>query len=315
MTLLSAWRLLSALSLLALGCHVPMGKSPAGVDTFAPPTATGVPLAVAPMLMGMQSAPRCAPASKASCLGEMTIVHTAYLVQHPQKTFQIEAGIAAKGKDDLARFSLLDRLALDFEATSSTGKNLADLRRSGWPSPSFVLLTHAHWDHTSGLLDLDHPRVILGPGEEQFWKNIPKDRPPVAMVHHSAGATLESFSWDGPAFENFPSSHDLFGDGSVVLVPLPGHTPGSLGVFLSSVQGRRVLFVGDTAWSHEAFELPSHKLKLMSDLTDSNTSQLSESLWKLHALKQRYPDLLIVPTHDGDAFAALSRLVTGHTSP
>jgi glyoxylase-like metal-dependent hydrolase (beta-lactamase superfamily II) len=91
----------------------------------------------------------------------------------------------------------------------------------------------------------------------------------------------------------------------VVLVPLPGHTPGSLGIFINSFRGRRVFFIGDAAWGMEGIELPSHKLKLLSDRTDNDTQVLSETLWRLHWLHLKHPDLLIVPAHDLQAFEAV----------
>ncbi len=50
----------------------------------------------------------------------------------------------------------------------------------------------------------------------------------------------------------FDESLDLFGDGRLVLVPLPGHTPGSVGLFVTLDSGRRLFFSGDTSWRLEA---------------------------------------------------------------
>ena len=38
---------------------------------------------------------------------------------------------------------------------------------------------------------------------------------------------------------------DLFDDGSVVFVPLPGHTGGSNGMFVNLRSGKRFFFMGD----------------------------------------------------------------------
>lgn len=183
------------------------------------------------------------------------------------------------------------------------------LLEAGHPRPSFVLITHAHWDHTGGLLDLHHPRVILGPGEADFVENFPAEKPPTVMPHHLAGATLATFPWDGPGLREFPAGHDLFGDGSVVLVPLPGHTPGSVGVFLSLVRGRRLLFVGDATWTDDGFRLPSHKLAPLSKTTDDDPARLSDRVSHIHHLQRHDPKLLVVPTHSGAAFRAVAALV------
>jgi glyoxylase-like metal-dependent hydrolase (beta-lactamase superfamily II) len=122
------------------------------------------------------------------------------------------------------------------------------------------------------------------------------------MKDHFEGASTETFSWDSGPYETFDRSHDVFGDGSVVLVPLPGHTPGSIGVFLDSVRHRRLLFVGDAAWSNRAIEIPSHKLAPFSKIADQDTSVLADTLWRLHHLHELDPSILMVPTHDGLAF-------------
>jgi len=302
-------RFFAALAALALaGCSltVPLQPSRPEHQTFTAPTRPGVDLTVVPLRTGGQHAPRCAPAGEASCLDQVEIVHAAYLVKHPRATFLIESGLSQKNRDDLEKFSPYERAI--FEYVPQGGLKNA-LLGAGHPRPSFVLITHAHWDHTGGLLDLRHPRVILGPGEAEFVKNFPADKPPTVMPHHLAGATLSTFPWDGPAFENFPSSHDLFGDGSVVLVPLPGHTPGSVGVFLSQVKGRRLLFVGDATWTDDGFRLPSHKLAPLSKTTDDDPARLSETIWRIHHLQRHDPGLLVVPTHSGAAFRAVASLV------
>lgn len=50
-------------------------------------------------------------------------------------------------------------------------------------------------------------------------------------VARKAGAEQQGYlpqEWDQPqGFKTFDSEHDVYGDGKVVLVPMPGHTPGS----------------------------------------------------------------------------------------
>jgi len=58
------------------------------------------------------------------------------------------------------------------------------------------------------------------------------------------GRTTIDYELDGPPVLTFTRSHDLFGDGSVVLVDLAGHTPGSVGVLLHTSAGP-VLLAGD----------------------------------------------------------------------
>lgn len=292
---------------LSLGaCTLPMKPDQPAYQTFAPAPGPGTDVAVVPILMGSAKAPRCAAAGEATCFGAIEIVHTAYLLRHPRGNVLVDAGLSTRGREDLGRYPLVRRMMLDYEAKGA-GSLKAGLAAAGNPPIAYVVLTHVHWDHTSGLRDLDHPRVLMAGEDVAFGQSQHGDDSPV-MYDHLDGADVTTVNWDGPPVENFEASHDLFGDGSVVLVPMPGHTPGSLGVLVTRVHGKRLLFIGDTAWSMDAVAMPSHKMKLMSRFADHDPDVLSEALWRLHHLHARDPDLVMVPTHDGAAFAAVSAL-------
>ena len=57
-----------------------------------------------------------------------------------------------------------------------------------------------------------------------------------------------------PVTIDFSASLDWFGDGSVVFVPLSGHTPGSLGTFINRTPGERLFHVGDAVNTTEAID-------------------------------------------------------------
>jgi glyoxylase-like metal-dependent hydrolase (beta-lactamase superfamily II) len=292
------------LAIAILGCRltVPMSADRAEHARFVSTERHRVPLEVVALRMGTQKAPGCAPAGEATCFTCKELVHAAFVVKHPRATFLVDSGLSAR--NELGRFTLTERAIFEYAEEGSLGQLLLanDL------APDFVVVTHAHWDHTAGLVDLKSPRVMLGPGEAEFVRAFPKAKTPVVMPDHLAHARLDTFAWDGGPIENFDRSHDLFGDGSVTLVPLPGHTPGSIGVLLDSVKGRRVLFVGDAAWSIRGVEIPSHKSAPLSEVADHDTKTLSDTLWKLHHLREHDPSLLIVPTHDGEMFREVAAL-------
>ena len=292
---------LLGVALLSSGCStIPLAPDRPEFSIFASSAAPATAMEIVPLLLGHSRAPRCASAGEESCLATVPLVHAAYLVKHPQGTFLIDSSISSG--DDVARFPLMNRLALGFTRDGDLKEALA---QAGVAQVDFVLITHAHWDHTGGLVDLPRPRAVLGPGELEFVRAFPKDAAPSVMPDHLAGAAVETFAWDGGAYQNFPRSHDWFGDGSVVLVPLSGHTPGSVGIFLNAVHGRRLLFIGDAAWSMDAVTRPSHKLKPLSDLTDTDRAGTSDGLWRLHHLQQHDHPLLMVPAHDGKVFDRL----------
>src|SRR5690606_23567224 len=108
-----------------------------------------------------------------------------------------------------------------------------------------IVLTHSHWDHASGLADFAEVPV-WAPYEEIEFTAIAT--PPALLPSQFAhGVRWVPFLYGEQPFMGFERSHDMFGDGSVVLVPLDGHTPGSLGLFLTLEDGRRFFFSGDAS--------------------------------------------------------------------
>ena len=59
---------------------------------------------------------------------------------------------------------------------------------------------------------------------------------------------------DDPGLAPFRSAHDLFGDGSLVLLPTPGHTPGSLSLLVRRPGPAPLLMVGDLSYDAHLLE-------------------------------------------------------------
>jgi glyoxylase-like metal-dependent hydrolase (beta-lactamase superfamily II) len=164
----------------------------------------------------------------------------------------------------------------------------------------FLALTHAHWDHAGGISDLPEARILLWARELKWIQKLERrfDHGVIRAHVLAARARVAPFEMDGASYEGFASSHDLFGDGAIVAVPLPGHTPGSVGYFINSGDGRRWLLIGDAAWTIEGVKRPAHKNVIASALVDVDRQALSHSLAKLHAFFEFRKDVSIVPAHD-----------------
>jgi glyoxylase-like metal-dependent hydrolase (beta-lactamase superfamily II) len=271
---------------------------PATPTTDTSTTTTSPAITVTPLLMAIKKQPKCGLAGEATCFRHMELVHVAYLVRHPRGTFLVDAGLSRHARDDLARFGWFTRIAFGFDLRASLADALA---AAGRPRVDFVVLTHVHWDHTCGLTELPGVRVLTNADDRAYVQSFHGEEPTVVPSHFHA-AQLDTFAWDGPPYENFPSSHDLFGDQSVVLVPLPGHTPGATGVFVNGVRGRRLFFVGDAVWSRDGIRIPSHRPKPLARRVDADRAAVSDTIWRLRHLQERHPEIVIVPAHDGDAY-------------
>ena len=57
-----------------------------------------------------------------------------------------------------------------------------------------------------------------------------------------------------PGLAPFRSSHDLFGDGSLVLLPTPGHTPGSMSLLVRQPGRPPLMMVGDVTYDAHLLE-------------------------------------------------------------
>jgi N-acyl homoserine lactone hydrolase len=97
-----------------------------------------------------------------------------------------------------------------------------------------------------------------------------------------------------PALAPFRESLDVVGDGSLVLLPTPGHTAGSLSLLIRRRTRPPLLLVGDLTYGSELLE--RRQLPGVGD-----RKRLAETTGKVLALKERMPDLVILPAHDPTA--------------
>jgi glyoxylase-like metal-dependent hydrolase (beta-lactamase superfamily II) len=220
-----------------------------------------------------------------------------FVVTHPHATFIVDPGVCLDaGKRAVAQLPAFLRPAV--RPPDDVVPTVTALKESavGAGGIDFALPTHAHWDHVCGLLDLPGLPVHLHCREQNWVMTGPIA--PVGGVRDSlVGRTTVGYDLDGPPVLTFASSHDLFGDGSVVLVDLAGHTPGSVGILLHTVDGW-VLLAGDAAWHTWQIEDIRQKSSYPGGIADVDRSETFRTLHRLHAVKDR---VTMVPTHDHDA--------------
>lgn len=108
----------------------------------------------------------------------------------------------------------------------------------------------------------------------------------------------------GPEMTPFENGADLFGDGSMIAVPLPGHCPGHWGLLLRGEDGRTRFLIGDAAWSREAVRENVPPPRLTTDLL-GRTDVYRRTLHDLNRLWTRRPDLIVTPSHCPEAAAEI----------
>jgi N-acyl homoserine lactone hydrolase len=105
----------------------------------------------------------------------------------------------------------------------------------------WVVLSHLHTDHVGGLAAFTHAEVLISRIEWERARGIRGQIRGYLPQHWPRGLEPRLVDFSGPPAGPFPSSHDVTGDGALLVVPLPGHTPGHAGLL---VEGR-LLLAGD----------------------------------------------------------------------
>lgn len=172
----------------------------------------------------------------------------AYLVRHPAAgDFLIDTGFdhtfAESGSGNFGGIAFMASFA-----RQQPGHDVVSLLRSQGVDPSrlkMIVFSHLHGDHTAGLPDLPKSLPLLaGEGALESY-GAPWYAPP---DHFDGFDTLQTIA--------LPASGavDLFGDGSVLALPTPGHAAGNLS-FLLRAGGGPVLLTCDASHTKQGFDL------------------------------------------------------------
>jgi len=180
------------------------------------------------------------------------------------------------------------------------------LDKAGMPPVERIFLSHAHWDHASGLGDFPEATVWAAPEE----LHVIEHAAPGLGGSWPSPVELKSIRWQALAFNPrpykvFERSIDVFADGSVVLVPMFGHTPGSIGMFVTTASGKRFFFCGDAVWRADALLDGSPKFWPASLIVDKDRKQTQHTIEQMRELIRQDPGLVVVPAHDDSVQAAL----------
>jgi glyoxylase-like metal-dependent hydrolase (beta-lactamase superfamily II) len=161
-----------------------------------------------------------------------------------------------------------------------------------------AIVSHLHEDHIGGLREVGGAELLVSATE---WAELAKPAPELrgflrlhiqvpGLKWHQV--SLEPSS--DPALAPFTESLDVMGDGSLVLLPTPGHTAGSMSLLIRRAGRPPLLLVGDLTYGADILQrgqLPGV----------GNRRRLAESSRKVLTLAEQQPDLVVLPAHDPTA--------------
>lgn len=119
---------------------------------------------------------------------------------------------------------------------------------------SYVVLTHLDCDHANGLKLVADAQNILVSADEMAgayrggFANHIRFQP-----RWWEGTKIRTFDWNGSEGPD-GCSYDLWGDGSITLVKIPGHSAGMVAVRIAAADGRFVLLTADGAYARRSWQ-------------------------------------------------------------
>lgn len=170
---------------------------------------------------------------------KLPLTYSCYLIRHGDRTLLWDAGNAADGTPRAPKASLVEQLA-------RIGIRPEDIDYAG--------ISHYHGDHTGQLASFPAATLLIGQGD---WDRLRADAPPPGMEAKAFAAQRAPFapwlSGGGKVQPQMRDRHDVFGDGRVVMINLPGHTPGHHGLLVKLDKTGNVLLTGDVTHFHENY--------------------------------------------------------------
>lgn len=172
--------------------------------------------------------------------GEITYPIPVFVIEHPAGLVVVDAGLHPELATTTVR---LRKLARTFQVhlAGDGSDSIGPLLRAAGYDPgqvAQVVLTHLHFDHTGGLLELPNARVVV---QAREWAALGDERLLDLGAYNRDDVDLghERLELDG--------DHDLFGDGTVTCLLTDGHTAGHQSVRVRSEAGTYV-FCGDCCY-------------------------------------------------------------------
>jgi N-acyl homoserine lactone hydrolase len=211
---------------------------------------------------------------------------SSYLVVHPRGKLVFDTGISCDAPADPAG-RLGKRVASLFAIRSQAGEDVvAQLAALGLRPDDIrtVVNSHFHFDHCG--CNASFPRA-------QFL--VQRAELAIARAERNR---YNAKDWDHALeYREVDGEHDVFGDGSVVLLPTPGHTPGHQSLWIRAGE-RQLVLAADACYTREHLErtiLPANAF---------DAAQMTLSLTLLRGLRER-KGVELLYGHDAAQWSAL----------
>lgn len=222
---------------------------------------------------------------------KLPLTYSCYLIRHGNRYLLWDTGNAPDGAPDAPKVPLVDLI-----------------KRMGVPvdAVEFVGISHHHLDHTGQLAAFPKATLLVGRGD---WELMSAAQPPAGMQAKDFAmrqARVKPWMSGGGKVELLTGDRkDVFGDGSVVMLSLPGHTPGHHGLLVKLEKSGYVLLTGDLTHFHENYAtdgIPTWNANRADSLASLNRFKKIASNLNATVIIQHDPrDVAKLPAYPGFA--------------
>ena len=233
----------------------------------------------------------------------------AWAVETPEGVVLVDTGETARTSEPgyFPRWHPYFRLAvqLDVSPEQEVGPQLLNLGIRP-DDVRTVILTHLHTDHAGGLHHFPKSKILVSDEELAIAKGfagrlrgyLPNRWPP--------WFSPRSIVFEPKAIGPFDRSHNVTSDGTVVIVPTPGHTPGHVSVVVVDDDVNYFL-AGDTTYTQQS---------LVEEQVDGVSPSEAVSLQTMRRIVQyaRSQPMIYLPTHDPESGDRLANGITVRVS-
>lgn len=236
---------------------------------------------------------------------EMDIPALFALIEHPQHgPVLFDTGYSTHFHEATARFpDALYRILTPVHVTPEQNADAQLAARGVNPNDvQWVVLSHFDPDHVGGLKGFPNARIVC---HWRAWQALAGKRGIAALRERLLTELLPTDLTarlvmlpdpSGSPIGPFEHSLDLFGDGALRLVSLPGHADGMVGAFVTTDEGESVFLAADSCWSRRLIDT-GDATRGVHRFIAKNRGEQEETYRKLIALRAAMPDTHIVPSH------------------
>jgi glyoxylase-like metal-dependent hydrolase (beta-lactamase superfamily II) len=236
-------------------------------------------------------------------IGPANLACRCLVVESAEGLVLVDTGFGLLDKTVTERLPLAIRMA-DRPDISPRMSALERVRRLGHEprDVAHIVMTHLDFDHAGGLTDFPWATVHVSATEAASARERPGMMGRLRWRPAQMPSQLVELSEAGPDWFGLPSIAGA--PAGILLIPLPGHTPGHCGVAVPSADGW-VLHAGDTIFMMSELEGPGEAppLTLAYEVlmeTDGDARRSSAEM--LRALRRRVDgQVTILCTHDPKA--------------